>query len=413
MSAASHSIIDPVELTRDLIRIPSVTPADEGAMDVLERALTALGFACRRMVFEGPTGVGHDARIENLYARRGTASPNLCFAGHTDVVPIGDLKAWSAGPFESETRDGVLYGRGAVDMKGGIAAWVAAVSRVLAEGEVEGSLSFLITGDEEGPALHGTKRVVQTLAAEGEVIDACVVGEPSSAHHLGDMIKVGRRGSLNTWITVHGKQGHVAYPDRAANPAPVIARLLARLDAHVLDDGYPSLDASVPLAERDCMSVGFPPSNLEITTIDVGNPATNIIPAEAKARLNIRFNPTHTGDGLIDWLNREAGALQAETGLQIELEHMCSGEAFLTEPGAFVTAVQDAVENTLGRRPEASTTGGTSDARFIRALCPVLELGLVGQTMHQIDERVPEAELRALTDAYQAVITTVFARLAP
>ncbi len=402
MSAASHSVIDPVDLTRDLIRIPSVTPADEGAMDVLERALTNLGFACRRMVFEGPSGVGHDARIENLYARRGTASPNLCFAGHTDVVPIGDLKAWSAGPFEGETRDGVLYGRGAVDMKGGIAAWVAAVSRVLAQyaeegGEIEGSLSFLITGDEEGPALHGTKRVVQTLAAEGEVIDACVVGEPSSAHHLGDMIKVGRRGSLNTWITVHGKQGHVAYPDRAANPAPVIARLLARLDAHVLDDGYPE----------------FPPSNLEITTIDVGNPATNIIPAEARARLNIRFNPTHTGDGLIDWLNREAGMLQAETGLQIELEHMCSGEAFLTEPGVFVSAVQDAVEAVLGRRPEASTTGGTSDARFIRALCPVLELGLVGQTMHQVDERVPEAELRALSDAYERVITTVLERLKP
>lgn len=401
MSAASHSVIDPVDLTRDLIRIPSVTPADEGAMDVLERALTNLGFACRRMVFEGPSGAGHDARIENLYARRGTASPNLCFAGHTDVVPIGDLKAWSAGPFEGETRDGVLYGRGAVDMKGGIAAWVAAVSRVLAQyaeegGEIEGSLSFLITGDEEGPALHGTKRVVQTLAAEGEVIDACVVGEPSSAHHLGDMIKVGRRGSLNTWITVHGKQGHVAYPDRAANPAPVIARLLARLDAHVLDDGYPE----------------FPPSNLEITTIDVGNPATNIIPAEARARLNIRFNPTHTGDDLIDWLNREAGMLQAETGLQIELEHMCSGEAFLTEPGAFVSAVQDAVEAVLGRRPEASTTGGTSDARFIRALCPVLELGLVGQTMHQIDERVPEAELRALSDAYERVIVTVLERLA-
>lgn len=365
-------------------------------MDVLERALTGLGFACRRMVFEGPSGVGHDARIENLYARRGTASPNLCFAGHTDVVPIGDLKAWSAGPFEGETRDGVLYGRGAVDMKGGIAAWVAAVSRVLAQGEIEGSLSFLITGDEEGPALHGTKRVVQTLAAEGEVIDACVVGEPSSAHHLGDMIKVGRRGSLNTWITVFGKQGHVAYPDRAANPAPVIARLLARLDAHVLDEGYPE----------------FPPSNLEITTIDVGNPASNIIPAEARARLNIRFNPTHTGDGLIDWLNREAGALQAETGLRIELEHMCSGEAFLTEPGVFVGAVQDAVEAALGRRPEASTTGGTSDARFIRALCPVLELGLVGQTMHQVDERVPEAELRSLTDAYERVIATVLERLA-
>lgn len=412
MSRASTPVIDPVELTRDLIRIPSVTPADEGAMDVLERHLTALGFACRRLSFEGPGGVGVHARIENLYARRGTASPNLCFAGHTDVVPTGPSDQWSSQPFNAEVRDGVLYGRGAVDMKGGIAAWVAAVSQVLADSEPNGSLSFLITGDEEGPALHGTKRVVEALAAEGEVIDACVVGEPSSSQHLGDMIKVGRRGSLNTWITVHGKQGHVAYPERAANPAPVIARLMTRLNDHVLDDGYPSFDASVPLAERDCLSVAFPPSNLEITTIDVGNPATNIIPAKATARLNIRFNPNHTGEALMAWLNREAGAVQAETGLRVELEHLCSGQAFLTEPGDFVSAVQDAVEAELGRRPEASTSGGTSDARFIRALCPVLELGLVGQTMHQIDERVPTAELEALTGVYRRVIETVMQRLA-
>ena len=373
-----------------------MTPADEGARDVLERHLTALGFACRRLAFEGPGGEGVHARIENLYARRGTASPNLCFAGHTDVVPTGAESGWSADPFQAEVRDGVLYGRGAVDMKGGIAAWVAAVSQVLADSEPNGSLSFLITGDEEGPALHGTKRVVEALAAEGEVIDACVVGEPSSSQHLGDMIKVGRRGSLNTWITVHGKQGHVAYPERAANPAPVIARLMTRLNDHVLDDGYE----------------GFPPSNLEITTIDVGNPATNIIPAKATARLNIRFNPNHTGEALMEWLNREAGAVQAETGLRVELEHLCSGQAFLTEPGDFVSAVQDAVEAELGRRPEASTSGGTSDARFIRALCPVLELGLVGQTMHQIDERVPTAELEALTGVYRRVIETVMQRLA-
>jgi succinyl-diaminopimelate desuccinylase len=385
MSAASNPVIDPVELTRDLIRRPSVTPADEGAMDVLERALTGLGFHCRRMKFED---------IENLYARRGTAGPNLCFAGHTDVVPTGSEAAWSAGPFEAEVKDDVLYGRGAVDMKGGIAAWVAAVSRVLAEGEVPGSLSFLITGDEEGPALHGTKRVVQTLMAEGEVIDACVVGEPSSQHALGDTIKVGRRGSLNSWITVHGKQGHVAYPDRAANPAPVLARLLARLDDHVLDDGYPE----------------FPPSNLEITTIDIGNPAMNVIPAEAKARLNIRFNPSHTGDDLTAWLNAMAGEAQAASGLRIELEHLCSGDAFLTEPGSFVTGVQDAVEAAVGRRPEASTSGGTSDARFIRAMCPVLELGLVGQTMHQIDERAPTAEIEALAEVYRTVIRTYFDR---
>jgi len=385
MSAASNPVIDPVALTRDLIRKPSVTPADEGAMDVLERALTGLGFHCRRMKFEN---------IENLYARLGTASPNLCFAGHTDVVPTGSAEAWSSGPFEAEVRDGILYGRGAVDMKGGIAAWVAAVSHILAEGDVPGSLSLLITGDEEGPALHGTKRVVETLMAEGEVIDGCIVGEPSSFHLLGDMIKVGRRGSLNSWITVHGKQGHVAYPDRAANPAPVLAKLLAALDRHVLDDGYPE----------------FPPSNLEITTIDIGNPATNVIPAEARARLNIRFNPTHTGDDLIAWLNAMAGAAQAASGLQITLEHLCSGDAFLTEPGPFITGVQDAVEAVIGRRPEASTVGGTSDARFIRAMCPVLELGLVGQTMHQIDERVPVNELEALTGVYRRVIETFFAR---
>ena len=388
-------MIDPVELTQRLIRRPSVTPADAGAMDVLEAVLIDLGFVCRRMPFEGPVdgGPAH-ARIENLYARRGTASPNLCFAGHTDVVPTGAAEGWSADPFQAEVRDGVLYGRGAVDMKGGIAAWVAAVSAVLAEGEPGGSLSFLITGDEEGPALHGTKRVVETLMAEGEVIDACVVGEPSSQMQLGDMIKIGRRGSLNSWITVHGKQGHVAYPDRAANPAPVLVRLLAALDAHRLDEGYEA----------------FQPSNLEITTIDIGNPATNVIPSEAKARLNIRFNPSHTGDSLIDWLNREAGRVQAEAGLQITLEHMCSGEAFLTPAGGFVTAVQDAVEAETGRRPEASTTGGTSDARFIRAMAPVLELGLVGQTMHQFDERVPVAELEALTGVYRRVIEAVLRR---
>ena len=385
MSTASTPVIDPVALTRDLIRRPSVTPADEGAMDVLERALTGLGFQCRRMKFED---------IENLYARRGTASPNLCFAGHTDVVPTGSTEAWSSAPFEAEVKDGILYGRGAVDMKGGIAAWVAAVSQILAEGEVPGSLSFLITGDEEGPALHGTKRVVQALMAEGEVIDACVVGEPSSQHALGDMIKIGRRGSLNTWITVHGKQGHVAYPDRAANPVPVLARLVARLADHRLDDGYEA----------------FQPSNLELTTLDVGNTATNLIPAGARGRLNIRFNPNHTGESLMAWLNAEAGRAQAESGLRIELEHLHSGDAFLTETGPFVTAVQDAVEASTGRRPEASTTGGTSDARFIRAMCPVLELGLVGQTMHQIDERAPVAEIEALAEVYRAVIRTYFER---
>lgn len=395
MNTVSQAIIDPVELTRALIRRPSVTPANEGAMEVLEKALIELGFSCRRMVFEGPSGQGDDAPIINLYARRGTASPNICFAGHTDVVPTGAAEQWTTGPFEGQTKDGILYGRGAVDMKGGIGAWVAALSRLLAEGEVGGSLSLLITGDEEGPALHGTKRVVETLMAEGEVIDACIVGEPSSSAQLGDMIKVGRRGSINSWFTVHGKQGHVAYPDRAANPAPVIANLMARLNARVLDEGYPE----------------FPPSNLEITTIDIGNTATNIIPAVAKARTNIRFNPTHTGAALAEWINKESGALQAETGLRIEVQHMISGEAFLTQNAVFIGAVQDAVEAVTGRRPEASTSGGTSDARFIRYMCPVVELGLVGQTMHQIDERVPEQELRDLADVYVEVMRALFARL--
>jgi succinyl-diaminopimelate desuccinylase len=396
MSSASTPVINPVELTQALIRRPSVTPADAGAMDVLQRVLEGLGFSCRRMPFEGPGGEGVHARIENLYARRGAASPNLCFAGHTDVVPTGAEAGWTADPFLAEVKDGILFGRGAVDMKGGIAAWVAAVSEVIARAEAEGrdldgSLSFLITGDEEGPALHGTKRVVETLMAEGEVIDACVVGEPSSQAVLGDMIKIGRRGSLNTWITVEGRQGHVAYPHRAANPAPVLVRLLAALDAHALDDGYEA----------------FQPSNLEITTIDIGNPATNVIPAEARARLNIRFNPGHTGDSLTAWLDAEAARVAAETGLSIRLEHMCSGEAFLTQPGPFVTAVQDAVEAELGIRPEASTTGGTSDARFIRALCPVLELGLVGVTMHQYDERTPTADIEALSRVYRRVIEGV------
>ncbi|MDO9223648.1 MAG: succinyl-diaminopimelate desuccinylase, partial [Caulobacter sp.] len=248
--------IDAVDLARDLIRRPSVTPADLGAMDIVHQALEGLGFNCRRMKF---------GEIENLYARRGTAGPNLCFAGHTDVVPVGDAAAWTSPPFEAALADGVLIGRGAVDMKGGIAAFIGAVSAYLDGHDPKGSLSFLITGDEEGMAFDGTKRVVEVLAAEGEVIDHCIVGEPSSSARLGDMIKIGRRGSINSWITVEGIQGHVAYPHRAANPVPVLIDLLSRLQARVLDDGYE----------------GFQPSNLEVTTIDVGNTATNIIPREA------------------------------------------------------------------------------------------------------------------------------------
>lgn len=376
--------IDPLDLARDLIRRPSVTPADAGAMDVLQGALEGIGFRCRRLRF---------GEIENLYARRGAAGPNLCYAGHTDVVPVGDAAAWSVDPFAAEVVDGVLYGRGAADMKGGIAAWVAAAAAV---GEQPGSLSLLITGDEEGPALDGTKQVVARLQAEGERIDHCVVGEPSSARVLGDTVKVGRRGSVNAWFTVEGRQGHVAYPERAANPVPVLIRLLARLQERRLDEGYPS----------------FPPSNLEVTTVDVANPASNVIPAQAKARLNVRFNPTWTGPALIEWFETERARAEAESGCTVRLETQWSGDAFLTEPSPFVDLVLDAVEAELGVRPDPNTTGGTSDARFIRALCPVVELGLVGQTIHQVDERVPLEEIRALQRVYERLIRGYFAAFA-
>jgi succinyl-diaminopimelate desuccinylase len=378
-------LIDAVELTRALIRRPSVTPADAGAMDVVEETLRGLGFSCRRMRF---------GEIENLYARFGTARPNLCFAGHTDVVPIGDASAWSQDAFAAEVVDGVLIGRGAVDMKSAIAAFAAAAAKAIAAGQVTGSLSFLITGDEEGVALEGTKKVVEALLAEGEVIDHCVVGEPTSSEAFGDMVKVGRRGSINVDIVVEGVQGHVAYPQRAANPAPVLIGLLAALQATALDEGYPE----------------FQPSNLEVTWIDVPNTATNIIPGVAKARLNIRFNPAHTGASLAAWI--EGAAREAAEGFcgKVTVSSQISGEAFLTEPGPFTEVVAQAVRDAAGREPELSTSGGTSDARFIRALCPVVEVGLVGRTMHQVDERAPVAEIRQLQAVYEALIARYFAR---
>jgi succinyl-diaminopimelate desuccinylase len=375
--------IDPVALTQDLIRCASVTPADEGAMEVVQRAAEGLGFACRRMAFEG---------IENLYARHGLQGPNLCFAGHTDVVPVGDRAAWSVDPFAARIEEGVLIGRGATDMKSAIAAFLAAAAGALEAGEVRGSLSLLITGDEEGHAVHGTKRVVEALAAEGEKISHCVVGEPTSSALFGDMVKIGRRGSLNAYLTVEGVQGHSAYPHRAANPIPVLIRLLSALQDRILDDGYPE----------------FQPSNLQVTTVDVGNPATNVIPKTAKARLNIRFNPTHTGRALAEWIMQEARKAGEGFGGQVTARVEISGEAFLTEPGDFVGVVAEAVEAVAGRRPELSTTGGTSDARFIRALCPVVELGLVGATMHAVDERTPVAEIVQLSEVYRRLIRCYF-----
>ncbi|MDO9246212.1 MAG: succinyl-diaminopimelate desuccinylase [Phenylobacterium sp.] len=381
MSIATQ--IDPVALTQDLIRRPSVTPADAGAMDIVQQTLQGLGFACRRMKF---------GEIENLYARYGTASPNLCFAGHTDVVPVGDAAAWSSEAFAAEIIDGVLIGRGSVDMKSGVAAFAAACAKAIAAGQVAGSLSFLITGDEEGIATHGTKMVVQALKAEGEIIDHCVVGEPSSAETFGDMIKIGRRGSINVEIVVEGVQGHVAYPHRAANPVPVLVALLHRLAETELDTGF----------------LGFQPSNLEVTTVDVGNATTNLIPAAAKARLNIRFNPNHTGQSLADWIEGEAREALAGFQGNIVVTPSISGEAFLTEPGPFTDVVAAAVADITGKGPELSTTGGTSDARFIRALCPVVELGLVGKTMHAVDERAPVEEIRQLQAVYERLIERYF-----
>ena len=381
-------MIDAIDLTRQLIRRPSVTPADAGAMDVVEQALAGLGFACRRMRF---------GEIENLYARYGTARPNLCFAGHTDVVPPGDAAAWSQDAFEAAVVDGVLIGRGAVDMKSGIAAFAAAAAKAIAAGQVTGSISFLITGDEEGVATHGTRLVVEALAAEGEAIDHCVVGEPTSSAVFGDMIKVGRRGSINAEIEVTGVQGHVAYPHRAANPVPVLVRLLARLQDRALDEGYPE----------------FQPSNLEITWIEAPNTATNVIPGVARARLNIRFNPSHTGAALADWIATEARA--AAEGFQgtVTVKPEISGEAFLTARGPFTDLLAAAVADVTGAAPELSTTGGTSDARFIRALCPVVELGLVGATMHQVDERAPVDEIRKLQAVYERVIARYFEAFGP
>jgi succinyl-diaminopimelate desuccinylase len=376
-------LIDAIDLTKELIRRPSVTPADAGAMDIVQQALSGLGFACRRMKF---------GEIENLYARYGTVSPNLCFAGHTDVVPVGDAAAWTQGAFDAEVVDGVLIGRGAVDMKSAIAAFAAAAAKAIAAGQVAGSLSFLITGDEEGVATHGTRMVVEALDIEDEVITHCVVGEPTSSEVFGDMIKVGRRGSINAEIVVTGVQGHVAYPHRAANPVPILLRLLLRLQERVLDDGYPE----------------FQPSNLEITQIDVPNTATNVIPGVARARLNVRFNPSHTGEALARWIQAECDEAARDFAGSITVTPQISGEAFLTEPGPFTQVAAAAVRDVTGRDPELSTSGGTSDARFIRALCPVVELGLVGKTMHQVDEGAPVAEILQLQAVYERLIERYF-----
>jgi succinyl-diaminopimelate desuccinylase len=374
-------MMDPVDAARRLIACESVTPARGPVFDVLEAMLVPLGFRVERFL----DGAAPDGPVENLLATRGGTgthlAPHLAFAGHVDVVPPG--KGWTAGAFDPEVRGGLLYGRGAVDMKGAIAAFAAAVAR---SGDT-GPLTFIITGDEEGPATHGTVALIEHMRARGIAPDLCLVGEPTSVAALGDMVKIGRRGSINIWIDVPGRQGHVAYPHLADNPITRLIAALAELDALVLDTG----------------SDWFQPSNLEVTDITVGNPATNVIPARASARLSIRFNDRHTGAALAE---RVEGIVKRHAP-EATVTARISGEAFLTEPGALSALISAAIEAETGRAPELSTTGGTSDARFLRALCPVVEFGLLNATMHKLDEAVAVADLETLTAIYAGVIARV------
>jgi succinyl-diaminopimelate desuccinylase len=385
---------DPVAIARDLLRCPSVTPAEGGALTFLEKTLKAAGFTVHRMTFSEPGAED----VENFYARIGTAAPHLMFAGHTDVVPPGDEKAWTHPPFSGEIDKGEVYGRGAVDMKGGIACCVAAALDHLAanggkpQKDGKGSISFLITGDEESIAVNGTPKLLAWAAERGEKFDHCILGEPSNQDELGDTIKIGRRGSLNGTLIVTGKSGHVAYPHRADNPVRGIVTLIDALQNEPLDSG----------------SATFQPSNLEFTTIDVGNKTVNLIPGEARARFNIRFNDCHTLDSLKALLEtRAAKAAGGKIKFAFKFEPSNAG-VFVTKPGPFTELVANAITEVTRRKPELSTTGGTSDARFITHYCPVVEFGLVGQTMHAIDERVPIADLRALTTIYRRIIDKYF-----
>jgi succinyl-diaminopimelate desuccinylase len=386
---------DALSIARDLVRCPSVTPADAGALGVLEDVLKAAGFEVHRVTFSEPG----TADVDNLYARIGDSAPHISFAGHTDVVPAGDEAAWTHDAFSGEVKDGFLYGRGAVDMKGGIACSVAAALEHLAahggkpREDGKGSISFLITGDEEDISINGTVKLLQWVAARGEKFDHCVLGEPSNVEELGDCIKVGRRGSQSGTLYVDGVQGHVAYPHRAANPVPDIANLIVALSNEPLDHG----------------SAQFQASNLEFTSVDVGNPASNVIPAQARAKFNIRFNDHHTQESLRDLIEqRVAKAVGNRVRARIVWEPS-NANVFVTKPGAFTNLAVAAIEEVTGRRPELSTSGGTSDARFISNYCPVIEFGLVGQTMHQVDERTPVSDLEKLTKVYRGILERYFA----
>jgi succinyl-diaminopimelate desuccinylase len=373
------NLTDPLPLAQALIRCASVTPADGGAQDALAGMLDQLGFTVHRLRF---------GEIENIFARLGTDGPHLCFAGHTDVVSVGAAN-WRTDPFGGEVRDGLLYGRGACDMKGAIAAFVSGVAQHVAHGPSKGSISFLITGDEEGPAVDGTVKVLEWMRANDQIPDFCLVGEPTCPARLGDMVKIGRRGSVNMTVEVHGTQGHVAYPHRADNPVHRLINALAALTAAPLDAGTDWFEAST----------------LQVTSIDVGNVATNVIPASARAALNIRFNDGHSGASLIAWV-RATVSRHAE---RFNLDASISGESFVTKPGPQVDILRQAIKGATDVDPKLDTGGGTSDARFIARYCPVAEFGLVGATMHQTDEKVPVAELRDLARIYRDVIAAFLA----
>ncbi len=376
--------MDVTELAKELIRCPSVTPATAGVFDVIERFMAPLGFVATRVTFEEDG----TAPVENLYLRYGTTGENFCFAGHTDVVPVGDEKAWKVPPFEPRVIDGELIGRGAEDMKGAVAAFMIAAREFVQSGGCRGSISMLITQDEEGIAINGTQKMLKLLAERGEKLAACIVGEPTNPAVLGEMAKVGRRGSVGFALDVLGRQGHVAYPDLADNPNTRLVNMLHALKSEPMDAG----------------TEFFPPSNLEITTIDVGNPTSNMIPARAKAQFNVRFNDLHTGESVVAWVK----ARLAPFG-DYELTHRISGESFLTRDARLAGIVCDAVKDVTGKTPALSTTGGTSDARFIKDYCPVIEFGTTGRTSHMVDERVEVATLEGLAKIYQRMLERYFA----
>jgi succinyl-diaminopimelate desuccinylase len=377
--------IDPVKFAAELIQCPSVTPKDAGALDLLQAELETLGFSCTRYPFE---------EVDNLYARLGSNAPNFCYAGHTDVVPVGAVMDWRHNPFGGEIEDGKLWGRGAADMKGGIASFVAAVAELRADDWFpDGSISLLITGDEEGPALNGTKKVLEAITEAGEKIDHCLVGEPTNPNTLGEMIKIGRRGSLNGVITANGTQGHVAYPDLAGNPVPALLRVLTALSSKKLDDGNDN----------------FQPSNLEITSIDVNNPAHNVIPQSASAKFNIRFNTEHNGEDLVRWIEREIAGVERDFDGEIEADLKLPGLPFLTTPCRFTDLIVNAVKEVTGRTPELSTSGGTSDARFITHYAPVVEFGLIGATIHKVNEHTRITDINMLTQIYKHLLKAYFA----